>query len=255
MNKLILATGSDSNYLNQMNRYFNSINLNSNFDRNVLIFVTDNNDVKINNTYQKIEINTLLINDIKSLNKNKCVQHGDFLNSKEFFDSTDDDDVIFFTDGDIELQRSLSEDEINYYRNFKDGDVYVGYNASPTDTLYDESTRLGRTHFSSPHIQNFDWNKIKVYNTGVLGMNKKTWGTLLNEYNRLFPYVNQMFHHYAKQQWLISYIVGSNNYFNISEMPYNIHNHRHYPSPIGTHVDKDGNVYYNNKKVLFKHKW
>jgi hypothetical protein len=255
MNKLILATGSDINYLNKMNLYLGSIDRNSNFDKNVLIFVTDDGNVQINNTFQKIEVNKLLIGDIKSLNKNKCVQHGDFLNSKEFFDSTDDNDVIFFTDGDIELQRSLSEDEITNYKNFKDGDVYVGYNASPTDTLQDESTRLGRTRNLSPNIQNFDWDKIKVYNTGVLAMNKKTWKTLLNEYNRLFPDVNQMFHHYAKQQWLISYIIGTNKYFNVIEMSYDIHNHRHYPSPIGTHVDKDRNVYYNDKKVLFKHRW
>lgn len=253
MNKLILSTGSDINYLNKIGPYLHSIELNSNFDRNILVFVSDG--PKISTDFKKIEVNLLSINDIQSLNRNKCIQHGDFLNSKEFNDSIDDSDIIFFTDGDIILQRSLSDEELEYYRNFKDGDVYVGYNASPTDTLYDESKRLGRTGFSSPHINPNDWEKIKVYNTGVLGMNKKTWRNLLNNYNELFPYVNKMFGHYAKQQWLISYIIGTMNDFNVIEMPYDIHNHRHYPSPVGTHVDKDRTVYYNNKKVLFKHKW
>ena len=63
-----------------------------------------------------------------------------------------------------------------------------------------------------------------------------------------------MFEHYAKQQWLISYIIGTEN-FNIIEMPYYIHNHKHYPSPVGTHQDNNGIVYYDNKVVLFKHKW
>jgi hypothetical protein len=253
MNRLILSTGADLNYLNNITPYLHSIEENSNFDKNILIFVGDNS--KIINNFKKIEINTLPISSIQSLNVNKCVQHGDFLNSSEFDNNTIDSDIIFFTDGDIILQRSLSEDELTFYRNFTDGDVYVGYNASPTDTLYAESIRIGRTGFYSQQIILNNWNEVKVYNTGVLAMNKKTWKNLLKKYVDLFPHINQMFTHYAKQQWLISYIIGNDKEFNIIEMPYDIHNHRHYPSPIGTHVDNNKTVYYNNKKVLFKHKW
>ncbi len=253
MNKLILTTGLDFNYLNRIVPYLNSINQNSNFERNVLIFVEDNQH--INSTLDRIEINKINIKDIQSLNSNKCIQHGDFLNSIEFDKSTDDSDVIFFTDGDIILQRNLTEDEINFYKNFKDGDVSVGYNASPTDTLLDESNRLGRTGFVSPEIRLEGWDKIKIYNTGVLCMNKKTWKKLLSRYIRLFPQIDKMFYHYAKQQWLISYIIGIDKDFNIIEMSYETHNHRHYPSPQGTYQDKDGTVYFNDKKVLFKHKW
>ena len=184
---------------------------------------------------------------------NTCLQHGEFLKSKGLFDNTNDDDVIFFTDGDIEIQRSLSEEEITQFKNFKDNDVYVGYNAHPNDTLFDESRRLGVTGYHS-HLLDYELNKIKVYNTGVLAMNKKTWLKVMREFIDLYPEVNKTFSHYAKQQWLLSFLFGTRDY-KVQEMPYEIHNHKHYESPIGTSQDENGIVYYNNKMVLFKHKW
>jgi hypothetical protein len=252
MNKLILSTGSDLNYLSKMRPYLKSIESNSNFDKNILVYVGED---EMSLPYKNIDVVNLPVNNIQSLNNNKCVQHGDFLNSESFNSITEDSDVIIYTDGDIILQRNLSEDEINFYKSFKDGDVHVGYNASPTDTLGDESKRLGRTNFISSEINIDVWENKKVYNTGVLGMNKKTWKYLLKKYNELYPSVSPMFHHYAKQQWLISYIIGTDTSFNIIEMGYDVHNHRHYPSPKGTTQDINGDVYFNDKKVLFKHKW
>jgi hypothetical protein len=250
--KIILATGSDLNYLSKMRPYLESIETNSNFDTNVLVFVgEDEMELPFNN----IDIVNLPIGRIQSLNSNKCVQHGDFLNSPAFDSMTDDDDIIIYTDGDIILQRNLSDEEIKFYNSFKDGDVYVGYNASMTDTLEDESVRLEKTGIVSPEIRTDIWGTTKVYNTGVLAMNKRTWKMLLERYNVLYPHVQPMFLHYAKQQWLISYIIGTDKVFNVIEMGYDVHNHRHYPSPPGTAQDENGDVFFNNKKVLFKHKW
>ena len=179
----------------------------------------------------------------------------DFLNCKDLDQITNEEDVICFTDGDMTLQRSLNEEENNLIRNLKEGDVYVGYNASPEDTLADEASRLTLTGFIDPHFQIIDWTKIKVYNTGVLAMTKKTWRQLFEEYKKLYPTIDKMFKHYAKQQWLISCIIGTDKRFNIIEMPYEVHNHTHYPSPKGTEKRANGEVYFNNKKVLFKHKW
>lgn len=249
---IILATGSDLNYLSKMRPYLKSIESNSNFDKNILVYVGED---EMTLPYKNIQVVNLPIKNIQSLNSNKCVQHGDFLNSESFDSMTEDDDIIIYTDGDIILQRNLSEDEIKFYKSFKNGDVYVGYNASPTDTLADEANRLGKTGVVSTGIEIGLWAKTKVYNTGVLAMNKKTWKTLLNYYNEMYPFVNPMFYHYAKQQWLISYIIGVKPEFNIIEMGYDIHNHKHYPSPEGTSQDMNGDVYFKNKKVLFKHKW
>jgi hypothetical protein len=251
--KLILATGSDLNYMTKMRPYLKSIEQNSNFDKNVLVFVGDGEGLSI--PFKSVEIATLPISNIQSLNMNKCVQHGDFLNSEYFNSITEDDDIIFYTDGDIILQRNLSDEEIEFYKSFKNGDVYVGYNASPTDTLEDEANKLGKTGMVSPHIEIGVWSTTKVYNTGVLAMNKRTWKMLLSMYNTLYPNVEPMFMHYAKQQWLISYIIGVNEEFNVIEMGYDIHNHLHYPSPEGTTQDGNGDVFFNNKKVIFKHKW
>ena len=113
--KLILSTGSDLNYMSKMRPYLKSIELNSNFDKNILVYVGED---EMELPYNNINVVNLPIKNIQSLNNNKCVQHGDFLNSESFNSMTEDDDVIVYTDGDIILQRNLSEDEINFYKSF-----------------------------------------------------------------------------------------------------------------------------------------
>lgn len=250
MNKLILATGSNLGYLHKMLPYLKSIESNSNFDSNYLVYLDEN---ELSLPFNKIKITKINPNQVESLNTIFCLQHGEFLKSKELFDETNDDDVIFFTDGDMWIQRPLTEDEITRFKNFKDGDVFVGYNASPTDTLHNEAIRLGTKGYI-PDFFNFDLNGVKIYNTGVLAMNKKTWTKLTKVYLELYPEIDKTFFHYAKQQWLLSYIIGTQGY-NIIEMSYDLHNHTHFESPKGTTIDDEGIVRYNDKVVLFKHKW
>ena len=250
MNRLILATGSNSGYLTKINAYLTSIELKSNFDLNFLIYLGDN-ELKL--PFEKIKIVNVFEKDLEILPINYCIQHGEFVKSKIFNDLTNDNDVIFFTDGDIEIQRNLTEEEIERFKNFNDNDVYVGYNASPTDTLYAESLRLGIIDEKS-NLLKHNLKSIKVYNTGVLAMNKKTWLKLMNQFIEYYPEVNNTFSHYAKQQWLLSFLINTKGY-NVQEMSYEIHNHKHFPSPIGTRQDSNGLVYFNEKMVLFKHKW
>ena len=250
MNKIILATGSDLNYLPKMSTYLKSIEKNSNFDKNILVFL---NNSKINLPYKKINIVNVYPESVKQPSPINCLQHGDFLNSPEWDEIAEDNDIICFTDGDMNLQRNLTEKEINMIRLFYDGDVFVGYNASPDDTLLNEYHRLSPRCALSNDFKYID--KIKVYNTGVLMMNKKTWKILLNEYIEKYPEIDPVFGHYAKQQWLISYIINTNNYFNVIEMGYHLHNHTHYKSPKGSVMDNSGIVRFNNDIVLFKHKW
>ena len=51
--KTILATGSDSNYLKKIIPYLQSIQFNSNFDENILVFVGEN---KIQNNLSKLKV-------------------------------------------------------------------------------------------------------------------------------------------------------------------------------------------------------
>lgn len=248
--KIILATGSDINYLNKSVNYLLSVEKNSNFDINYLVFLGKE---KVNCEFKKIKILNLFPENLSTKNSFKCVQEGNFLKSEGFDENVNNEDIIFFTDGDMTLQRPLHSDEIDMIKKFKDDDVYIGYNFSPNDNLYDEYFRLNPTGKISNTFSS-DFKKIKCYNTGVIAMNKKTWKKLHNFYTEMFCDVDPMFNHYAKMQWLICYILATKN-FNIIEMGYDIHNHTHAPSPIGTSIDKNGIVQYNNKIVLFKHKW
>lgn len=250
--KLVLATGSDERYLIKIRPYLKSIQSKSNFDINYLVFVSDVGG-DLNLPFDKIKIGNLPLSSFRAPNTINCAQHGDFLYCNELDNDTDDDDVIIYTDGDIIIQRPLHDEEIDFLKNLKDGDVYVGYNASPTDTLENEADRLGRTGVMNGEFK-VDWTKHKIYNTGVLAMNKRTWKRVIDEYSELYPKVDEMFRHYAKQQWLLCFIFATKGY-NVFEMPYHVHNHRHYPSPNGTTQDQNGDVYFDNKMVLFKHKW
>jgi hypothetical protein len=248
MNKLILATGSDNNYLHRIQPYLASIVVNSNFDHNVLAFLSD--DTYDSGT-DKITVSNISPSMIRAKNIYSCMQHGEFLHG-DFFAGLNDNDVIFFTDGDITLQRPLTEDEDQEFRNLKDGDVYIGYNASPTDTLYDESTRISQINIT-PYELIADWNNIKIYNSGVVAMNKKTWLRLIEDYVNLYPAADFTFAHVAKQQWLISFIIGTKKDYNIIEIPYHIHAHRHYGVPEGTYLDENGKAVYKNTVILFRH--
>lgn len=250
MNKVVLATGSDFKYLKKIEPYLKSLELNSNFDENILVFLGNEN---FQLSEGKIKLAQQYPSTVKALSPINCTQHGEFIFAP-YFENFDDSDVIFYTDGDMYLQRNITDEEKNMYANLKNGDVYIGYNESPEDTLKNESTRLGYKNINFPEFD-LDWSSIKVYNTGLIAMNKKTWRSLAKDYIPLYPLVDKMFSHYAKQQWLISFLINTRPYYNVIEMPYDIHNHRHYPSPSGTEQRDNGDVYFENKLVLFKHKW
>lgn len=251
MNKIILSVGSDDKYLRNPHliNYLKSIDKNSNFDDNVLVYLGNNTP---NIGLNKIRVFTVDPKSVIKNNINNCIQHGEFLNSSGF-EVYSESDIIVFTDGDMTLQRNLNNHEVNIFRNLRDNDVFIGYNQSPDDTLENEYFRLHPISSSIPEEFNGKLKNIKVYNTGVIGMNKKTWNKLKNSYIEKNDSISVLFRHYAKQQWLICYILGTENY-NIIEMGYDIHNHTHFSSPIGTTND-GGIVKYNNNIVLFKHRW
>jgi hypothetical protein len=246
--KLILATGSDDRYLSKIKPYLDSIDLNSNFDLNLLIYL-GNKDIKIDNN-----LTILKLSPSNYLHRNSimCTQHGEFIKADGFDELVGEDDVIVFTDGDMHLQRNLTEVELNRFRNLKDGDVFIGYNKSPEDDLEQERKRLLPTGLI-PEAFRFDLTKIKCYNSGVIGATKSTFKKILNHYGILYGEVDKMIRYYAKQQWLISFIIGTKE-FNIIEMDYVTHNHTHYGTVKGSNINKEL-VTYNGEVVLFKHKW
>jgi hypothetical protein len=249
--KLILATGADVNYYQRpvFQKYINSIIQNSDFDKNFIVLL--DGEVEVDSFYN-IEVTSVKSSDISCLTSINCLQHGEFTKSDKI-NSLEDEDVILFSDGDMIIQRNLTLSEKNFLLNLKDNEVFVGYNASPDDTLANESPRLNPTSYTSDIIKD-DLTKIKVYNTGVLCMNKKTWNRLADEYINLFSEVDKMFTHYAKQQWLICYVLHINGY-KVYEMPYDFHTHTHYPAPQGITIEPNGLVKYLDNTVLFKHRF
>jgi len=241
-------TGSNESYLPKIDRYLSSIDENSNFDENYLCFLSEDINKKIDIKYDKIKTTYVDIKSLSSLTEINCVQHGEFLKSSDIKDIKDND-IIFFTDGDIFLQRNLTDLEIDKFRQIKDNDIYVGYNASRNDTLLDEYNRLSPNGNDLDFI-NLDLSKYKVYNTGVLAMNKSTWVKVCSEYIDKFDDVNNKFGHYAKQQWLLSYIFID---YNVIEMDYDIHNHNIYGMVTGTTYENNY-VFYEKNKCLFRHK-
>lgn len=246
--KLVLATGSDKGYYLKILPYLESIQKNSNFDENYLVYLAEE---PIKQGFKKIKVSHLQKDQIKAPSPINCNQHGDFLHTKELM-ALNDEDIICFTDGDIILQRRMSSGELELLRNLGDNDVLVGYNVSPNDTLYDEAMRLNYTGVIVPGLTDIDLRKIKVYNTGVLIMNKKTWWSVYEKYLEYWDRVDSMFTHYAKQQWLLSFIVNTMGY-HVIEMSYQMHSHGHGGMPLGCYY-KDGFAMNNGKKILFRHK-
>lgn len=83
-------------------------------------------------------------------------------------------------------------------------------------------------------------------------MNKKTWWSVYEKYLEYWDRVDSMFTHYAKQQWLLSFIVNTMGY-HVIEMSYQMHSHGHGGMPLGCYY-KDGFAMNNGKKILFRHK-
>jgi hypothetical protein len=75
---------------------------------------------------------------------------------------------------------------------------------------------------------------------------------LIEDYVKLFPFADYTFAHVAKQQWLISFIIGTKGY-NIIEIPYHIHCHGHFGLPVGADMDENDVATYNGNVILFKH--
>ncbi len=87
----------------------------------------------------------------------------------------------------------------------------------------------------------------------MIGATKKTFRDIEKYYDSLYIKVDSMLRYYAKQQWLISFIIGTMG-FNIIEMGYNLHVHTHYPIPKGAEKINDI-VTYNGETILFRHNW
>ena len=248
MNRLILATGADTPYIARIKPYLDSVEQHSNFDLNYLVHISDT-DMKLG--YEMIDVAKLSPSLPQCWQPNwPCVQHGDFLHSPTLQTILNPTDVVVFTDGDMLMQRPLNDSELMLLRTLQDGEVLMGMNAHPNDTLKDEAERIQPT--AAFRLANVPDQHNMVYNGGVIVMQVQTWLRFYSLYRGYWPTFEPYFNHYAKGQWLISWILGHFS-FDVKMQPLTFHQHNHYPTQPNTHQDEHGNVYHNGELTLFKH--
>lgn len=245
MPKLILATGTDAGYLRKIQPYLDTVEANSNFDENWIFFVGGEHQ----EPRSKFKVAKVNPSDCKALVPSwPCVQHGDFLTSPDH--NFQPDDILVFTDGDMFLQRPLTDAETQTLRKLQYMDMFMGYNAGPNDTLLDEGARIQPIK---------DWrqidgvDRIPCSNGGVIACTVLTYHQLYQHYLTHWPEINGTFHHYAKGQWLISWVIFRAAKFRLIRQPYTFHLHNHHPMPQGSAFNEDGLLTFDGEVVAFRH--
>ena len=244
--KLILATAITENFYEKTVPYLKSIQLFSNFNENVLICLNF-----FKNSVNKIKFITLDENLIVNKNPNHCIQHGEFLKC-DYFKNYNDDDILCFTDSDVLMQRPLHDEEINLFSNLNDDEILVQYNKSKFGSLEEEYWLLSPKS-SVDGLEKILETSLKdnlCYNTGIMICNVKTWKKIQQKYSEYFPKIQNLFDHYAKQQWILSFII--NKYLNVKFLTYSQHCHYHHGRVPNSNF-KSNTLYFNDEKVLFNH--
>lgn len=244
----ILATGASRNYLPAIGAYLETISAHSNFDVNLLVALDCESAPPRN-----VRPAPLRNADVSIRHVNHCLQHGEFMRAGAF-DAFSAEDIICFTDGDILMQRGLSQAETALLESLTDHDVLVQFNAGPADNLHAEYYRLqpGAPHGQLEALLGTDFRTLSCYNTGVLACNKRTWAEIGRLYAEYFPSVTQhaCFAHYASQQWILSLVLA--RHMKVRPMERSFHSHFHHGRPKGSHFI--GNVHHEDGvKVLFSH--
>lgn len=173
-----------------------------------------------------------------------CVQGGSFLEALDL----DDEAVVVFTDGgDIVMQRPLTLSEWSQLRGLDADTVLVSWNACPGDTLGAEAIRLA----SDPIPTKFDLT-LPCYNTGVIATTMGAYRRLYERYKAHWDEVDALFTHHARQQWLLSWILGTDDHLKVEILSPVFHSHGHYPNH-GCY-DQAGVLHWGGDPVLFRHK-
>lgn len=196
--------------------------------------------------------------ELKTQNPKSCLQHGEFLAGLERCFDLKDDDSVLYTDADIRIQRRLTEDEMELLAR---GEVFVAMNWHDHETLEEEMTALQ----ARVPLEDFDrefpkWREMRCFNTGVLGMRVQRWRDLFDLYCGNFKVIDPMLGHYAKQQWLLCWLLQVCKFpllDPLSEAVRNIHCHGHHQrAPIDNRLQRglDGVIHRDGTPILFAHR-
>jgi glycosyltransferase involved in cell wall biosynthesis len=192
--------------------------------------------------------------DLQARNHNFCIQHGDFLQVTK--DVIEDDDVIVFIDVDIKVQRGFTKAEKEWLNGFVDkpDTIGVAMNAGRTDTLHREFQRLqarpGYNTWMAEEIFPGNHRLMKCFNTGVLVGTKSAFSDMKMYYDDNFDAVDELFGHYAKNQWLMSWVIQYHMYYELLDGSFHTHGKWSQIEGLGW---KDSVATYNGEIILFNH--
>lgn len=181
----------------------------------------------------------------------ESLQHGGWLK----YVPIGDEETVIFTDGDIFLQRPLSDAELTDLCNWKKNQLGASYNAGPNQTLLHEA--LYRLEPKIPDSEFLEvWTKFTLrcpcLNIGVMIAQKQTYAMLHKLYMLNWENITRHLQHQARQQWLMSYTAFAYA-MNVIILPYTFHTHMHYDLPAGVVVGRAGDCYYREELVAFWH--
>lgn len=238
---LKLITGCNEKYLNRIQPFLGSLEKHADFP---VIFVgvgfkpDGKNGVEL--THEQ---------NAGSPYQTQSIQHGSFLQVVDAKPT----DVLLMTDGDLFMQRPMNDDEKKLMK-LKHGEVCVGWNGGPDETLLIESGRLSPTMAMERMFALWGEDLMRqkpIYNVGCIAMTAKTWQQVYDYYMGRWADAIETFNHQARQQWLISYAIAKIE-LKVKHMPWSFHAHGHFGLKPGMERRPDG-IYVDGEKALFKH--
>ena len=244
---LILVTAANRDYMDRIAPYLGSIQEHGwGFGRRALITVGCR--VEMPPELENIEAVPLPADRARGHTGIWCVQQGCFL---EVLNCADDD-VIVFTDGDVRMQRPLSDDELAWMRALPTDTIALGWNAGPDDTLAHEAHRLalaqdGRDLFAPYLIR-------RIYNFGVIVTRAATYKRLYAHYLSLWPHYQPHTSHYAATQFLLCVCVYQLG-LRIWELPVSVHAHGVFGGPAAGVEAQGEMLVVDGEPALFRHHW
>jgi hypothetical protein len=261
---IYVGTGITENYFSKAQHFYYFDTLNFLTDENITAFTvlldySDEGAEKMVHAFKHIKFIRMSSSEVKAMNPNKCLQHGAFIDKMIEQLHPNFDHCIFFTDSDITIQRRFDAEEI---AKIHEGKIFVAPNWHDDETLGEELPSL------QPKVPLAEFERIfpgyqtmRCFNTGVFGAFPHQWKDIYNRYIDLFPVIDPMMGHYAKQQWLLSYILQKHNYpihDPVSPFVKDIHTHGHEPMKAQriakNAITQRGPYFYRGEKpLMFAH--
>lgn len=165
-----------------------------------------------------------------------------------------DDDVIIFTDADARLQREFTFEEKDLFNGIGDLEFLIGRNRPEGgQTLAQEAPCLGPL-VPPETLEAFapGYASMPCRNTGFVVARLSAWRELLFASKVAWPVVAKMLSNPAAVQWMICYIIGSQE-MKLGDLPLTIHAHGHLGLAEGVNRREDGRWYYYDTLVAYAH--